>query len=257
VPFGIFYEHQLPRPWSARSERDLLHGALAQVELADRLPAFAEGREAREAEKAARLAPAIEAALARRAPARTLPGPYRVDEAGEVARARRRRFSAGSPREVLTQARGHARAHARERVQGALARYVRGADDAQLERRFGSPRVQRALFGAMARAFEPELSGGFQGRIVYELQSSGANGAAPDRWTIEVRDARAVARAGAEPDPAVLLRMPVADFARILAGTQQPMVAILEGRAEVEGDAALLRRLGEMFGGPPPTEVTT
>ncbi len=35
--FGIFYEHQLPRPWDERSEADLLRDALDQVELADRL----------------------------------------------------------------------------------------------------------------------------------------------------------------------------------------------------------------------------
>ena len=35
--FGIFYEHQLPRPWAADSERRLFQDALDQVELADRL----------------------------------------------------------------------------------------------------------------------------------------------------------------------------------------------------------------------------
>jgi alkanesulfonate monooxygenase SsuD/methylene tetrahydromethanopterin reductase-like flavin-dependent oxidoreductase (luciferase family) len=35
--FGIFYEHQLPRPWEAGSEEQLLRDALDQVELADRL----------------------------------------------------------------------------------------------------------------------------------------------------------------------------------------------------------------------------
>ena len=35
--FGIFYEHQLPRPWEPDAERRLLHDALEQVELADRL----------------------------------------------------------------------------------------------------------------------------------------------------------------------------------------------------------------------------
>ncbi len=36
--FGIFYEHQNPRPWEAeRSEQQLLSDALEQVELADRL----------------------------------------------------------------------------------------------------------------------------------------------------------------------------------------------------------------------------
>jgi alkanesulfonate monooxygenase SsuD/methylene tetrahydromethanopterin reductase-like flavin-dependent oxidoreductase (luciferase family) len=37
VKFGIFYEHQLPRPWTERSELDLITDALDQIELADRL----------------------------------------------------------------------------------------------------------------------------------------------------------------------------------------------------------------------------
>jgi alkanesulfonate monooxygenase SsuD/methylene tetrahydromethanopterin reductase-like flavin-dependent oxidoreductase (luciferase family) len=35
--FGIFYEHQLPRPWGPDGEHRLLNEALEQVELADRL----------------------------------------------------------------------------------------------------------------------------------------------------------------------------------------------------------------------------
>ena len=37
MKFGIFYEHQLPRPWDAESEHKLLKDALDQVELADGL----------------------------------------------------------------------------------------------------------------------------------------------------------------------------------------------------------------------------
>ena len=37
MKFGIFYEHQLPRPWTERSEYDLLQNSLTQIELADRL----------------------------------------------------------------------------------------------------------------------------------------------------------------------------------------------------------------------------
>src|ERR671918_3224458 len=35
--FGLFYEHQLPRPWHETSEAEALHNALEQIELADRL----------------------------------------------------------------------------------------------------------------------------------------------------------------------------------------------------------------------------
>ena len=37
MKFGIFYEHQLPRPWNERSEYTLLQESLAQIELADQL----------------------------------------------------------------------------------------------------------------------------------------------------------------------------------------------------------------------------
>lgn len=37
MKFGVFYELQLPRPWTETSERTLFHNALEQIELADRL----------------------------------------------------------------------------------------------------------------------------------------------------------------------------------------------------------------------------
>jgi len=37
MQFGVFYEHQLPKPWSEDDEFRLLQDALTQVELADRL----------------------------------------------------------------------------------------------------------------------------------------------------------------------------------------------------------------------------
>ena len=37
MKFGIFYEHQLPRPWSATSEYELVQNSLAEIELADKL----------------------------------------------------------------------------------------------------------------------------------------------------------------------------------------------------------------------------
>jgi hypothetical protein len=37
MQFGLFYEHQVPRPWSPEAERRVLLEALEQVALADRL----------------------------------------------------------------------------------------------------------------------------------------------------------------------------------------------------------------------------
>ena len=37
MKLGIFYEHQLPKPWGPDSEHRLLQNSLEQIELADRL----------------------------------------------------------------------------------------------------------------------------------------------------------------------------------------------------------------------------
>jgi alkanesulfonate monooxygenase SsuD/methylene tetrahydromethanopterin reductase-like flavin-dependent oxidoreductase (luciferase family) len=221
------------------------------------MPQFVEGREQREKAKAERLAPAIAAALARREPARTLDAPYTVDEPAEVARAQRARprprprADAGDRVAALAQIGAQARTRAQQGVRAAFARYVRAADDLTLDRRFGSRLVQRALFDAMARSFDPASAGGFEGRIVYKLRRRDPTAAA-STWTVEVRDGKATAVAGDGHDPSVTLRMAVVDFARIAAGTIEPLPVFLEGRATVEGDLAVAARLSEMFGGPSP-----
>jgi alkanesulfonate monooxygenase SsuD/methylene tetrahydromethanopterin reductase-like flavin-dependent oxidoreductase (luciferase family) len=37
MKFGIFYEHQIPRPWDTDAEHRIYREALEQVELADRM----------------------------------------------------------------------------------------------------------------------------------------------------------------------------------------------------------------------------
>ena len=37
MKFGIFYEHQIPRPWDADSEHRIYREAMAQVELTQRV----------------------------------------------------------------------------------------------------------------------------------------------------------------------------------------------------------------------------
>jgi putative sterol carrier protein len=125
-----------------------------------------------------------------------------------------------------------------------LARLVAGADDAQLERRFGSRVAQRALFMSMARALDREAAEGFEGAVVYEL----ATRADTAVWTVEVADGRARVRRGAAAAPRLTLRLRLADFMRIAAGAIDPVRPLLEGRADIEGDLVLAARLPEMFG---------
>jgi alkanesulfonate monooxygenase SsuD/methylene tetrahydromethanopterin reductase-like flavin-dependent oxidoreductase (luciferase family) len=213
------------------------------------IPRFAEGREAKERAKAERLAPAIEAALARRAPRREAPAGYVIDEAAELERAARAR-RAGGLRERVVDLKGEAGRWLQRRGQEALGKFVRGASDEQLERRFGNVIAQRAVFSGMARRFESKLAFGFEGDIAYDLVHHG-NTRPPSRWTVRVRDGAAAAVPGVEGTPAITFRVSVPDFARLLAEEVDPQELLFGGRLDVEGDIALAMRVPEMFGAPP------
>ena len=134
----------------------------------------------------------------------------------------------------------------------ALAAMARGLDDAALERRFAEPRRQRALVRAMARGFQPAKAGGFSGTVAYELEPLAieAPPGAPWRWAIEVDSQRGRARL-VEPAPldaAVTVHFGLADWVRIVAGLEDPLIAMVAGRCSVEGDVRLAMHLEGMFG---------
>ncbi|HYY21273.1 MAG TPA: LLM class flavin-dependent oxidoreductase [Thermoleophilaceae bacterium] len=215
---------------------------------AEVVPRFAEGREEREREKAERLAPAVQAALARRRPAREAAPGYLIDEQADIERARRSRRRALTLRGRAAEAAEDARERLRRQGQGAVARLVRGASDAKLERRFGSQLAQRAIFTGMARQFDPRFAFGFEGDIVYELRHHTDGARPPDRWTIRVDGDRASAIPGGSPQPALTLRFSIPDFARLLAEEITIQELLWGGRFELEGDLHLASRIGEMFG---------
>jgi alkanesulfonate monooxygenase SsuD/methylene tetrahydromethanopterin reductase-like flavin-dependent oxidoreductase (luciferase family) len=218
---------------------------------AEVMPEFVEGREQREAEKAERLAGAIEAALARREPAHTLATPYVIDEQAELAAARKRTGGGPSPDEVLAAALSGAQHAARRGATQLLGRLVDGASDEQVERRFSSPLAQRALFTGMARSFRADKADGFEGRLVYEL-SRPSTGQPAAKWTIHIHDGRASAHQGSDGGAKLTIRFAMADFVRIAAGAIDPAEPLLGNRASFEGDFALAAKLPEMFGAPSP-----
>jgi alkanesulfonate monooxygenase SsuD/methylene tetrahydromethanopterin reductase-like flavin-dependent oxidoreductase (luciferase family) len=211
-------------------------------------PQFAEGREERERAKAERLAGAAERALARRSPPREAPEGYEIDEPAELERAARAARSGGL-RERAAELGEEARRALGRQGHELLARFVRGASDEQLERRFGSALAQRAVFTRMARQFEPKFAFGFEGDIAYELAHAG-DGAPPSRWVVRVSGEAATALPGGEGPAAVTFKLSVPDWARLVADVADPQELLFSGRFEVEGDLGLAVRVPEMFGGP-------
>ena len=133
-----------------------------------------------------------------------------------------------------------------------ISKMVKDATDKDLNDRFGSRAIQRALFTAIAMSFDPEKAYGFEGTISYELtKPPDAKGMLPepDRWMIKIAGDKATARRGHPKEPSVSLRMSLADFVRVVAGEMNPIGAVLDGVAEVDGDMTAASRLVEMFGG--------
>jgi alkanesulfonate monooxygenase SsuD/methylene tetrahydromethanopterin reductase-like flavin-dependent oxidoreductase (luciferase family)/putative sterol carrier protein len=203
------------------------------------LPHFASDLEEREEAKAERLAPALDAALARRSPPRQADPDYVISVLGEPAAAPT--WRAGSAGQGPAAAAGRARAAGRAAVGRALA----GANEATLNRTVGSRAGLTLLFAAMARGFSPTAAAGFTGDIQYELTAG-------DRVSVHhlhVEDGRARARKGAAARPAVTLRTSVTTFVRLGTGQVSAPAAVLDGLMQVEGDLAVASRLGEIFGG--------
>ncbi len=207
------------------------------------MPRFAEHAEQRERDKAERLAPAIERALARREPARSAPESYVVKPTFEPTPARtvpparsaeRNGVSRAGARELI--------ARAGERGFGAL---VRGRSDDALHWMFDRGPGLAVIFKAMERSFVPEKSGGFEGEILYELR--GRDGAHP--WCVRVGQGGAAVRRGDADDPALTMRTSVPHFVRMIAGEELAPTLMLDGSLVIDGDWALLGRMSEMFGG--------
>ena len=209
------------------------------------LPEFAERADASDRAKDERLAGAIEAALARRAPAREADPAYVVGpmDSGPPAldRAAATDGTGGRMREALA-------ARLAERGEAAFGRFVHRADDRRLERTVGSEPGLRFLFGGMTHRFRPDRALGFTGEILYELRT--ADGRVKP-WTIEVGADSARARPGRGGDPRVTIRAGLADWVRIAGRDLDPGNALITGRLQVEGDMLVAMRLGEMFGEPP------
>jgi alkanesulfonate monooxygenase SsuD/methylene tetrahydromethanopterin reductase-like flavin-dependent oxidoreductase (luciferase family)/putative sterol carrier protein len=206
------------------------------------LPEFAERREQCEAEKEERLAEACKRALARRSPPRRSDPGYVITPQGEprpaqLISAARRADQVGTGRPSLKQ-------RVAEFGQAALATFVRGRSDRQLERTIGSRPAMRAIFKGMERAFVPERAELFKGDIQYELNGSGA----ARNWVIHVANGRAEAYEGRSSEPSVTFRMSVPTFARIAAGELHPAKAMFNGDMEIDGDFEVASRMPDMFG---------
>src|SRR5947199_10573389 len=97
----------------------------------------------------------------------------------------------------------------------------------------------------MARAYRPDRAAGWSGDIRYELTDSHG---ATRVWTVSCRADGALAREGAAADPALTIKLALADFIRLAGRDLDPAKALLSGRMDLQGDFDVAVKLGDMFG---------
>jgi hypothetical protein len=131
--------------------------------------------------------------------------------------------------------------------EGIFYRFVRRSSDTRLERTAGSDRGLKVVFGAMSRAYRPDRAAGWSGDIRYELSDSRGT---VRTWTVTCTPSGATAVPAPAPDPALTIKLGLADFIRLAGRDLDPAKALLTGRMDLEGDFDVAVRLGEMFGQP-------
>jgi hypothetical protein len=193
------------------------------------MPAFEARRTAREAQKAARLAPFIERALARRPPRHAAPPGYTISPDGEPWQPGVRQDTNGHAPTNLTQA--------------AFNWLVHTRTDAQLDVVFGTRPAQALVFRGMQRAFVPEAAAGVRGTIQYLL--------AGRPWLLTIADCHLTVSQTLQPAANVTFHMAPSIFARIAAGQTTAAAEALQGRLQIDGDLKLAARLAVMLGRDP------
>ena len=192
---------------------------------------------------------------------RARPGPSQARPRGAAGlhdrrgrRARAGRSLRAGPAAYASAPRSSARrraARSSDGVQGAIARFVRGASDDQLERRFGNrvrPARDLQRHGAPVRA---QVRLRLRGRHRLRAEHVGNGQPHPRAGPCGSQDGSASAIPGGSQPPAVTFRLSIADFARLVAEEVDPQELLFGGRFEVEGDLQVATRVREMFGGAP------
>jgi hypothetical protein len=137
-----------------------------------------------------------------------------------------------------------------KRVTELLMWSIGHLNDRVLELTLGSRLAIRVIFAGMSRQFVPSAAEGFEGWICYELRRLG--GAVIEGWGLRITSAVASASLGFPTDPAVTLKLTVADFVRFSVGAVSPVTLLTEERLQLDGDLMVAAKLAPMFGRPLP-----
>ncbi len=98
------------------------------------------------------------------------------------------------------------------------------------------------IFAQMPEAFLAEKAGNLSATFQFNL--SGEEGG---DWAVTVADGACTVVEGQADKPDVTIGMDAGDFAEMISGDLQPVVAFMQGKIKLQGDTSLALRLQELF----------
>lgn len=99
------------------------------------------------------------------------------------------------------------------------------------------------IFKEMPSRFDAAKAGDMNASIVFDL--TGDDGGA---WSVIIADGAVKVEEGAVDSPKATVRMDAGDYADMVGGKLNPMMAFMSGKVKVEGDLNSVMKVQSVFG---------
>jgi putative sterol carrier protein len=103
--------------------------------------------------------------------------------------------------------------------------------------------VLEQVFAGVVSAFLPDKAAGQEAVVQYDI--AGPDGS--HLYRMRVADGVCTVEPGTADNPKATLRIGLADFLRFIAGTLNPMQALMTGKLKVQGDLFFLQTMQNWF----------
>jgi len=99
------------------------------------------------------------------------------------------------------------------------------------------------IFKEMPNRFDAAKAGDINASITFDLAGEGGG-----QWSVIIADGAVKVREGAIDSPSATVRMDAGDYADMVSGKLNPMMAFMSGKVKVEGDLDSVMKVQSVFG---------
>jgi len=99
------------------------------------------------------------------------------------------------------------------------------------------------IFKEMPDRFNADKAGDMNASILFDLSGEGGG-----QWSVVIADGGCKVEEGAVDSPKATVRMDAGDYADMVSGKLNPMMAFMSGKVKVEGDLNSVMKVQSIFG---------